>query len=326
MGKTEHPFSVIWHIKEQFLVAIRYQEGEKYRSKRFQIAPDSKYFLSIYPKRNATDTYIFINVETGNKKEIECKAKITVESAGVTKDFQHIFQKSMGHGIDYCFTHELFDPKKKYFIDGEMIVSIEGVFIFDEAIEAADESILNTSGKKAKLLGQVFWERDDKDFKIIIDKKDIQAHKHILSAQSPVFEGMFNSGMKEARNSKVDIPNYDFEAVEIIVKLCYDLDIPGDLLVKHSIQLYEFVDQYQMDTVRDMIETYLIKKISPSNVCSLAKSSVSIKNSKLYDFCFNFLLKCLKETTAVADMDLLDKETALKLLKNAFTKVVKCKE
>uniref|UniRef100_A0A914YD24 Uncharacterized protein n=1 Tax=Panagrolaimus superbus TaxID=310955 RepID=A0A914YD24_9BILA len=100
------------------------------------------------------------------------------------------------------------------------------------------------------------------------------------------------------------------------------MDVSGDLLIEHCIQLYEFVDQYQMETIRDIIETYLIKKVSQSNVCNLANSAASLKNSKLSDYCYDFLLKCMKETTAVADLDLLDKETAVKLLKNAFTKEI----
>uniref|UniRef100_A0AC34G717 BTB domain-containing protein n=1 Tax=Panagrolaimus sp. ES5 TaxID=591445 RepID=A0AC34G717_9BILA len=319
MVKTELPFSVKWKIKEINLLAIRYQEGEKFKSKRFSITPDSKYFLSIYPKRNATEAYIFINVEIGNRKEIECRAKISVETAGICKDFHHIYPKSMGHGLEYCFTHQLFDSAKKFIVDGEMTIKVEGIFKFDEVV-SLNESLNSSKAKKPKPVGELMWDRSDKDFTIVVDKKEIKIHKHILGVQSPVFEGMFNSGMKEAQNNKVEIPNYSFEAVEIIVKLCYDMDVSGDKIVEHCIQLYEFVDQYQMATIQDKIELYLTQKVSPSNVCSLAHSATSLKNSRLSEYCYDYLLKCMKETTAVADLDLLDKETAIKLLKNVFTK------
>lgn len=68
---------------------------------------------------------------------------------------------------------------------------------------------------------------------------------------------MFNNNQCiETQTNKVDIPNYSFEAVEIVVKLCYDLDVPGDHVIEHCNDLCEFLEQYQMKAF--LVSLYLL--------------------------------------------------------------------
>lgn len=69
-----------------------------------------------------------------------------------------------------------------------------------------------------------------------------------------------------------------------------------------------------------MIQSYFHKTLSPLNVCSRLHSAIASKNSKLSDFSFDYLLKCLKESTAVANLDILDQKTTVKALQNLSTK------
>uniref|UniRef100_A0AC35GXF9 BTB domain-containing protein n=1 Tax=Panagrolaimus sp. PS1159 TaxID=55785 RepID=A0AC35GXF9_9BILA len=193
-----------------------------------------------------------------------------------------------------------------------MIVNVKGVLKFSE------EQMENFVQTNARNLGKTLYERGDKDFAFVVKGQQIQIHKYILGVQSPVFDRMVQSGMKESKNNYVEIPNYPFEVVEIIVKLCYDVFVPEAQIYENKVQLFEFADQYQMDSIKEMIETMIIKKLSVINVCSLTNCAIIGKAENLQKHCYNLLMKCLKEETVVADLNILNKDFKLKLLEDAF--------
>jgi hypothetical protein len=82
-------------------------------------------------------------------------------------------------------------------------------------------------------------------------------------------------------------------------------------------KLLQFFDKYDFPSLKSNLESNLISKIDASNVCRLTNAALTTDAQKLEEKCLQFLLGSIK-TKAVADIDLLDKDFALKLLKNAF--------
>uniref|UniRef100_A0A914Z1Q9 BTB domain-containing protein n=1 Tax=Panagrolaimus superbus TaxID=310955 RepID=A0A914Z1Q9_9BILA len=167
------------------------------------------------------------------------------------------------------------------------------------------------------------WEQEEsKDFTIIVDEKEITAHKCILAARSPVFAAMFQSGMKEAEENKVEINDFPFNIVEAAIKLCYHHSLVTDITLNNKMALLQFFDKYNIHSVKNDLEAYLISEIDESNVCFLTNCSLRSNSRKLEEKCAEFIQRCFN-TKPIADFDLLDKDFALNLLKNAFCQVSK---
>uniref|UniRef100_A0A914PUB4 Uncharacterized protein n=1 Tax=Panagrolaimus davidi TaxID=227884 RepID=A0A914PUB4_9BILA len=66
----------------------------------------------------------------------------------------------------------------------------------------------------------------------------------------------------------------------------------------------------------DLVEGYLIKEISPSNVVQLIKFSSpdDLNVKKLYQKCIDFFIKCSKESTAILGSESLDEKLLVSIL------------
>uniref|UniRef100_A0AC34G8Z2 Uncharacterized protein n=1 Tax=Panagrolaimus sp. ES5 TaxID=591445 RepID=A0AC34G8Z2_9BILA len=58
----------------------------------------------------------------------------------------------------------------------------------------------------------------------------------------------------------------------------------------------------------DIIESSLCAKISVSNVCKFANSSIETNSLKLQNQCMNFLVNCLSAKQVVSNMELLNRD------------------
>ena len=70
-------------------------------------------------------------------------------------------------------------------------------------------------------LEKLFTNRTGTDVCFVVDGKEIQAHKAILSARSPVFAAMLESGMKEAVSNRVEIKDIAPDIFEFLLRSIY---------------------------------------------------------------------------------------------------------
>ena len=57
----------------------------------------------------------------------------------------------------------------------------------------------------------------------------IDAHKLVLSLQSPVLRKMLASDMVESNTGRIEILDVNPKAIEIFVNTLYNIDLPNDL-------------------------------------------------------------------------------------------------
>uniref|UniRef100_A0A914PJG1 BTB domain-containing protein n=1 Tax=Panagrolaimus davidi TaxID=227884 RepID=A0A914PJG1_9BILA len=132
---------------------------------------------------------------------------------------------------------------------------------------------------------------------------------------------MFESGMKEFEEKKVTIKDFSYEIVETAIKYCYNSNLVTDPILENKMKILQFFDKYNIQLLKDDLENFFFSEIHESNVCLLSNAALLSNSLKLEKKCFEFLQNCVSNKIAVSDFELLDKDFALKILKNAFYKI-----
>uniref|UniRef100_A0AC34G7C0 BTB domain-containing protein n=1 Tax=Panagrolaimus sp. ES5 TaxID=591445 RepID=A0AC34G7C0_9BILA len=168
------------------------------------------------------------------------------------------------------------------------------------------------------------WNQDEnKDFSIVADGKEITVHKCVLAVHSPVFARMFQSDLKEAQENKVIIEDFSFGIVEAAVKLCYHQSLITDITLDEKMKLIQFFDKYDIQSLKNDIESELISEIDETTVCQLANCSLLSNALNLKEKCAEFFQTCLNEKNHVTDLDILDEDFAYEMLQEAFFRISK---
>uniref|UniRef100_A0A914Q1I6 MATH domain-containing protein n=1 Tax=Panagrolaimus davidi TaxID=227884 RepID=A0A914Q1I6_9BILA len=178
ISKICAPISMQWKVKEADLKSKKESSGCLY-SKRINVASFSgvKYYLAIRPKfiidENESRTQLCLHLSMEKKKKIEAVYDFSIDSANFNCGSQYVYDKSKGHGLRLYSTEDIFDPSKKYIVDGYLTINLNGILIaeknqlFTSISENDIEPKFNLKILAAKSV------IDAKDFKILIDENEI---------------------------------------------------------------------------------------------------------------------------------------------------------
>uniref|UniRef100_A0A914PGA7 BTB domain-containing protein n=1 Tax=Panagrolaimus davidi TaxID=227884 RepID=A0A914PGA7_9BILA len=206
--------------------------------------PDIKYCLSITNEEN--EIYVSFGFLMREPKIIKANYKISIPTKNYVRNFsEKIFYEDGDSYINFkCSFEEFFDPANGYFIDDYISITMEGIMTFEKEKEICD----NFEIKCSTNMDEILYNRDDKDFEIYCKNgNSVKVHKIIISAKSYVFDTMIHSSFKESNESKVLIPDFDLEIIEIAIKFCYGISIANDELnVLNGIKLLQFSDKYDI--------------------------------------------------------------------------------
>uniref|UniRef100_A0A914YC97 BTB domain-containing protein n=1 Tax=Panagrolaimus superbus TaxID=310955 RepID=A0A914YC97_9BILA len=282
-----------WSIDEKALLEVK-KDGYLESPRMQTTIPGVEFY---YIRIEGSNPFKFFNNATFDlfvKTDTPLRARCTfsVPSANFSKTFTYDYDddKKNGHAFSLNFIERksFFEAKNKYFQNGKLTLQLRGTF----KLHIIDETEQDT-------LSHILWKRDDKDFTIQTEDKDIRAHKFVLRVRSPVFAAMFDSGMKEAEESKVKIEGFSYKVVKAAIEFCYDVKNGCNYCSAYVIQ-------------------HLVKKLSPDKVCSIANASIETNADKLRLCCMNYLIKSLKDSITVTEVDSLDIDFKSELVNKAF--------
>ncbi|GBO28220.1 Speckle-type POZ protein B [Araneus ventricosus] len=103
------------------------------------------------------------------------------------------------------------------------------------------------------------------DFTLKVGDENIQAHKVVLGARSPVFKAMLTNNMKENEKNLVVISDVDANTVRRMLTFIYT-DTTGDLNWETASQLYIAADKYGIMNLKHICANVLERNLCVSNV------------------------------------------------------------
>ncbi|KAJ5071930.1 speckle-type poz protein [Anaeramoeba ignava] len=113
------------------------------------------------------------------------------------------------------------------------------------------ENFKDQFNKKSKYHGivadmkKLYQTESTKDFKIIVEEKEIKIHKFILQARSQLFYSMFEN-VDDPSNSVHDYSAKSLEAIEVLFEYFYTNEIPDNLPEKIKNELEDAFEFYQI--------------------------------------------------------------------------------
>lgn len=113
----------------------------------------------------------------------------------------------------------------------------------------------------------LFKTKNLSDVTITIEDKNIEAHKSILAARSPVFHAMFSSNMKENNEDKVNIEDIDYNVMEEMLYFIYCGTVRN--INEFKIPLLKAADKYDLESLKLICERALQNDINLENYCEI---------------------------------------------------------
>ncbi|XP_062020475.1 BTB/POZ domain-containing protein At1g21780 [Rosa rugosa] len=159
------------------------------------------------------------------------------------------------------------------------------------------------------------------DVTISTAEGSLKAHKAILSANSPVFQSMFNHDLKETVSSTIDIEDMSLESCTALVSYLYGTIKQQDFW-KHRLALLGAANKYDMSDLKDACEESLMEDINSGNVLERLQEAQLYQLPKLKKGCLLYLFGFGKIYDVRHEMDTFFKYADRELMTEMFQEVL----
>lgn len=144
--------------------------------------------------------------------------------------------------------------------------------------------------------------------------QEIRAHRAVLAARSPVFHAMFESEMREKKNSRVNIPDANREIMLEILLYIYSGKINVDRLKELAGSILVVADKYALDELKAICGAVLSDNLRVDNALESLVLADFYKVDKLKKRTLDFI---------VAHMSGLIESPGLKLIMDSHQHLMK---
>jgi hypothetical protein len=100
------------------------------------------------------------------------------------------------------------------------------------------------------------------------DKKQLEAHKVILSTRSKVFNKMFSHDMTEAKTGIIRIDDFDSKVIKELLRYIYYTKVKN--IKEFDIQLYDAADKYEMEKLMKICLLSIARRLDFKNCVEIA--------------------------------------------------------
>eukprot|EP01156_Anaeramoeba_ignava_P002304 Anaeramoba_ignava/a218042_19.p1 GENE.a218042_19~~a218042_19.p1 ORF type:complete len:687 (-),score=207.75 a218042_19:59-2119(-) len=115
---------------------------------------------------------------------------------------------------------------------------------------------------------KLYQTESTKDFKIIVEEREIRIHKFILQARSQLYYSMFEN-VDDPSNSVHDYSTKSFETIRVLFEYFYTNEIPENLSQKMQNELEDVLEYYQLSEdplqINSSLVTSFFSKLNSSS-------------------------------------------------------------
>ena len=127
------------------------------------------------------------------------------------------------------------------------------------------------------------------DVTFLVEDQPIYAHRAILAQRCDHFAAMFRSGMREASERMVPIPDISRKVFLLLLEYIYTDAVKVD--VENAIELYIASDIYQLDRLKDMCCTVVRRNLNAENAGPLLESASENHCQILREVCMTYIVE-----------------------------------
>ncbi|DBB04815.1 TPA: hypothetical protein ACH3X3_010105 [Trebouxia sp. C0006] len=140
------------------------------------------------------------------------------------------------------------------------------------------------------------------DMTLIVEDRQIPAHRHVLATHSSMFDRMWNHSMKEVETSEVHISDFDYDTISWMLRYMYGcLELsPQNLSHAKVLELFKAADKYDVPgLVKECVQIF--RKITRSaDVAPLLQVAHERSSTELQAVCMEVAGECLPNVVVTA--------------------------
>ncbi|XP_069821926.1 kelch repeat and BTB domain-containing protein 4 isoform X1 [Dendropsophus ebraccatus] len=118
------------------------------------------------------------------------------------------------------------------------------------------------------------------DVTILVDGKEFQLHRLVLSAQSCFFRSMFASNLKEGRNRVIQLQDVSASVFQLLVDYIYHGTVK--LRLEELQETYEVADMYQLTALFEECSRFLVRTVQVKNCLQIMWLADQHSDTSLY--------------------------------------------
>ena len=162
------------------------------------------------------------------------------------------------------------------------------------------------------------------DVVLIVDEREIKAHRLILAANSAYFHSMFTMDMCESSQERISLKGVNFEALDLLVRFCYTSTI--EISEKNVQNLLSVSNLLQFNTIIETCCSFLKNQLHPTNCLGIGNFADHHGCSKLTVAAQNYAEKHFLEVVKSEEFLNATPDQIKKMLKSNFLDVTSEKE
>ncbi|XP_044012401.1 speckle-type POZ protein-like [Aphidius gifuensis] len=233
---------------------------------------NDKWILEIKPNGKSLfdNTLVLVDLQLqsfNNTSQLQTKCKISINNEnGLIKEYNFSkFPEKITWDIPrstfLSALHISFGGQNTHKIFCTIIMSKKQIDKFNEILT------VNTTPKLSEDWKKLLLSEKSADVTFQVGQKSFRAIKGILAIRSPVFAAMFDhEEFKENKKNEVVIDDIDEDVFEEFLHYIYTDESPN--VDKMTMELLAVADKYQVDSLKNICEGIICRKIDFENVAS----------------------------------------------------------
>jgi len=196
---------------------------------------------------------------------------------GVKNSFKHHFSfnkinPNSGYGFPKMYSHEQINAKEVLedggVLDIRAVITFKGkVRNISHKVEEKEEMVMSEA--VGLDLYSSFQQQEFTDFEIVCEDKNLQCHKVVLAARSPVFRAMLLNNMEESTRARVEPKEFNSQTMSMLLKFLYTGAVEQELLDKNAEAVFKAADYYEVTGLKQICEKSLMRKVTIGNMLEM---------------------------------------------------------